>query len=387
MSPVEGQAEKSPAEGRPLGSPPQRFPRRKAVFALLLVVLWGAFLALAGELHFRLRDFRVGRTNPYVQKSEALTAMLQREFDQSLWEVRWWKYRPRAAVKISNELIDLSISTNALGLRGPEVRLPKPAGVYRLVCVGGSTTFEGVADDKTYPALLERKLREHFGTDRIEVINCGVSGLDSGGERRKLPDYLALEPDLLLEYNGANDICLAMFPRFREEANLGQKLLRRSRLVETLWNRCLQPPEGEIKERYLGQVMANLQALIDAARAGRRAIVFSTFCRPEPSLLSREQQQFLEYDLCHTWGGGANFVTFATYCRLIDLYNRELEQMCRRRGVPCLPVAVNFAGQSSHFVDICHLDPQGIEEKAEIIFQGLVPHIEGAVRASVAAGR
>lgn len=56
--------------------------------------------------------------------------------------------------------------------------VPKPRDKYRIICIGGSTTFEGSTNNSTYPALLENKLNNYFHCDRIEVLNCGISGLN-----------------------------------------------------------------------------------------------------------------------------------------------------------------------------------------------------------------
>jgi len=40
--------------------------------------------------------------------------------------------------------------------------VPKPAGVFRIACVGGSTTVEGPHNELTYPNYLERMLGARF---------------------------------------------------------------------------------------------------------------------------------------------------------------------------------------------------------------------------------
>lgn len=99
-----------------------------------------------------------------------------------------------------------STRVNALGLRGPEIQATKPAGVFRILCMGGSTTYgHGVTDEQTWPALLEHKLRE-AGWSQVQVINGGVFAwgmehiLVTLGERR----LAELQPDLVLVYSGWN---------------------------------------------------------------------------------------------------------------------------------------------------------------------------------------
>ena len=103
---------------------------------------------------------------------------------------------------------------DALGLRGPEVAIPKPAGTYRIVCIGGSTTYTMVQDDAdAYPAQLERILRERYGDAQVEVINAGVGGWSSWECLIDLElRVIDLQPDLLVVYHGINDVHPRLVP-------------------------------------------------------------------------------------------------------------------------------------------------------------------------------
>jgi lysophospholipase L1-like esterase len=72
-----------------------------------------------------------------------------------------------------------AISTDDNGLRPPHHPVDKPAGAFRLMALGCSTTFGwGVADAETYPARLESLAREG-GQAKVEVINGGQPGYTS----------------------------------------------------------------------------------------------------------------------------------------------------------------------------------------------------------------
>ena len=101
------------------------------------------------------------------------------------------------------------VHVNSQGFRGPEVTLEKPAGVTRIMAVGGSTTFDSdvTGDHKAWPARLAVHLAELFPKRRFEVINAGVPGY------RALADVIRLEttlyqfkPDIIILYQGHNDI-------------------------------------------------------------------------------------------------------------------------------------------------------------------------------------
>ena len=97
---------------------------------------------------------------------------------------------------------------NALGFRGPELVVSKPATAFRIACLGGSTTYgQGVEDWRlTYPALLEDSLRA-WGVSQVETVNAGVPGYSSYESLINLEFRVAdLQPDVLFFYEAINDI-------------------------------------------------------------------------------------------------------------------------------------------------------------------------------------
>lgn len=97
---------------------------------------------------------------------------------------------------------------NSFGFRGREFSISKPDNTYRIVALGGSTTYSQGVDDfeNSYPSLLENHLRES-GFDAVEVINAGVSGYTSHQNLINLQfRVLPLLPDLIIIYQGFNDI-------------------------------------------------------------------------------------------------------------------------------------------------------------------------------------
>lgn len=104
------------------------------------------------------------------------------------------------------------IAIDGLGLRGPEVAIPKPPGVVRILCLGDSTTFgvwrNGVLDVRfttSYPSELERVLHERGRRD-VEVVNGGVMGYTTAHALRLLVTKLrAVAPDVITIRLGNND--------------------------------------------------------------------------------------------------------------------------------------------------------------------------------------
>lgn len=104
-------------------------------------------------------------------------------------------------------------SINSLGYRGPEVAVPKPAGVYRILCVGNSVTVGvNIHNDTTYPGILQCFFdAAPVAGRRVEVVNAGVPGYLSDHQcYRMLHDFPRLQPDCIVFLMGEADICAAL---------------------------------------------------------------------------------------------------------------------------------------------------------------------------------
>lgn len=96
---------------------------------------------------------------------------------------------------------------NSAGYRGEEIVLPKPAGEFRIVCLGGSTTYDEAIEDyrNAYPALLEKELRARGLS--VTVVNAGFPGWSSRETLLNIALRVRyIEPDLLVLYDGFNDL-------------------------------------------------------------------------------------------------------------------------------------------------------------------------------------
>lgn len=118
---------------------------------------------------------------------------------------------------------------NSLGFRGEDITIEKPEGVFRIVCLGASTTYgDGVASYlDAYPYQLQQYLHEQ-GFTRVEVINAGVPGYTTW---ELLINFefrvLDLDPDLVIVYEGVNDVATRMVwpPSAYRGDNSGSRIL------------------------------------------------------------------------------------------------------------------------------------------------------------------
>ncbi|HTE06258.1 MAG TPA: SGNH/GDSL hydrolase family protein, partial [Planctomycetota bacterium] len=177
-----------------------RRPRRSAV-GLVLVLLATAFLAT--EVAFRISDAMAGRDASFYLPQDLSSRM----YDPHPYLGMVLRPGVSGGGKYKYHI-------NALGMRGREITREKPPGVYRIACLGSSTTYGtgATSDEFTYPARLEmllNKISAAGGTDdgRIyEVLNCGVSGWNTADSLVNLElRILDLQPDAVLAYDAAND--------------------------------------------------------------------------------------------------------------------------------------------------------------------------------------
>ncbi|HOH30204.1 MAG TPA: SGNH/GDSL hydrolase family protein, partial [Candidatus Hydrogenedentes bacterium] len=267
---------------------------------------------------------------------------------------------------------------NNYGFRDADIIVPKPAGTYRILCVGASTTEEGPVNDLTYPAILETLLNKHFGFNRIDVVNCGLSGMNSLKHRMRVGDYLALDPDLIVLYNAVNDICHDLYPIWVKDASPLQKRLRESVFLRRYFGQILLPDRSRMRADIEHSKISNLEFFIRYFRKHQVDVAVCSFAAPSPDALSRVERDYYEYYTVLEWTG--RYSNFECYLTALRLYNEALHGLCEKENVLYIPVEENMRDGVVMFGDICHLRNPGIEKKAGIIADALIPRIEKAAR-------
>jgi len=111
-------------------------------------------------------------------------------------------------------LLEFDIKNDSLGFRTPERPFEKAPNVKRIITLGGSTTWEGAVNDRTWPALLEKKLNAYYEKSgaRVEIINLSVDMASSPMSLVNLA-FTGIEyhPDLVISSDGVNDSFLLGF--------------------------------------------------------------------------------------------------------------------------------------------------------------------------------
>ena len=97
---------------------------------------------------------------------------------------------------------------NSTGYRDDEIVVPKPQGEFRIVCLGGSTTYTCCVGHYgySYPNCLERELHER-GYTNVNVINAGGDGWSSYETLINFAFRVQdLDPDVIFIRDGLNDV-------------------------------------------------------------------------------------------------------------------------------------------------------------------------------------
>ncbi len=92
------------------------------------------------------------------------------------------------------------------GLNPEKFLKEKTAKTFRIVCLGESTTAGFPFDCQTpFPVQLRYLLTQAYPDYHFEVLNAGISAVNSFTVLDLLPDILAASPDLILIYMGHNE--------------------------------------------------------------------------------------------------------------------------------------------------------------------------------------
>jgi lysophospholipase L1-like esterase len=137
-----------------------------------------------------------------------------------------YRMRPHLQFEFANPYNGFrgTVHTNALGLRGGEVAVPKPPGAVRILFIGDSMTAGLEVDDgDTFAAVCGRALG---GTPRVETVNAGVRGYNLDNILGYLvTDGMRLQPDIVVYTFTDNDLtALADYTPEKSDWSRGSKL-------------------------------------------------------------------------------------------------------------------------------------------------------------------
>lgn len=285
------------------------------------------------------------------------------------------------------------------GFRFPEMSRARRPGVYRIACMGGSTTYEPyVPVDSTYVAYLEEYLNRRFPGRPIEVLNAGVGAYNSADTfarfHFKVLDYA---PDMVVNYDGINDVwpmlCKGPFESdlrharkvmepFEPPSRLASALARRSFAFRVLYFKLrlggTVPSIMDLTYEPFDMTVATYEAA--STRAFRRNLEDTAFiCKGrgiELVLCTFAADEFQT-------GRDPARDPYALLMRGVDDLNKVTASVARELSLPLIDLDRAMprnepAAKEAHryFTDICHTSRRGNRAKANLIGQGIVPILE-----------
>jgi lysophospholipase L1-like esterase len=235
----------------------------------------------------------------------------------------YWRLRPNQTgfVWMGNQSFRSPESRiNNLGTRGADIR-PGVNGANRILMLGDSFTFgDGVRDDETFSAVVQRTLG-----DTVEVVNAGVPGYGIFQAQRLLQRLgPMLRPVVVVITVPTGDIFRQPFATPDQERAYLDAERRRKRI------------------RDLSQFAALLYRTYDAARVRFDAEPVdlpseqSTVADQFAGLWRADQQRLLAMAvLCRTWGGRLVVVAWPQHRQpeCDDLLTSGIEQLAEQHGI------------------------------------------------------
>ncbi len=285
---------------------------------------------------------------------------------------------------------------NSLGYRNDEFSIKKPEGVFRIVAIGGSSTYTiSVKDnEKIFTSQLERILQDKYGYDNVKVINAGVGGYNSWESLINLEfRVLDLDPDLIIIYHGTNDVQTRFVdPKSYSGDNSGRRkqwrspnipileqsalfriLLRNSGITSQVGignfvdsNTSYKPnsvidkdPFGLLKKNPPVYFERNLNNMVAVSRANGAEIMFAT------------------------WAHSPNFGDYAStphYEQGFRENNEVAKEVAQINGIPMFDFASKMPNDRAYWADGRHVNELGAEKKAELFAEFI--HNSGLIKNS-----
>jgi lysophospholipase L1-like esterase len=296
-----------------------------------------------------------------------------------LWAIPWESYRPNSSLDLKVGDDQFVVQINSLGYRTHEYSVKKPPGTFRVVCVGGSTTFQGRSNDETYPAILEARLRQKYPNLTIEVLNLGISGIQSGFWLSREQALFELEPDVVLQYEGVNDIAWRALPAYAKSHTWTTRA-RTRRLAQHLF-----PLDPRKLDTEYETTIGNLRQMANLCHKHGAIHFAASFAAPDYGRAPEDFRQYLDVNTAGWTKDTFPLSNFREYARLIERYNSFFVQ-AMQAGQVHGPLIHRDITNPDWFVDLCHFTQDGINRMAEAFLPAVSEVIDTRAQAPSSTG-
>lgn len=271
-------------------------------------------------------------------------------------------------------------------LNGPggdrNIITPKPDGLFRVACLGASTTgnylqYEG--ENCSYPLALERLLHKRFTGRQIEVNNCGMGGRTSA---EILIDFalniIDTQPDMIVLYHAYNDLRPSMVEPFASDYSHA-----RTTLGETYSQFKFISKLPDLPLHFYHAILAKLFPYTNIRNDMLRAISKGTVSMDASFAGTETYKRNLAHiiNLCqannikvvcatfayHMHGTTAEDTTVRKYFDGVQLENEAMSELAREHDLPLVDVAERMPKEDRYFMDTIHFSHEGMDYLAKLL--------------------
>jgi lysophospholipase L1-like esterase len=351
-------------------SPNKKLNILKTVYLILVGII---ITGLCCEMYFVIgRRWSRNRVIEYGKNRGGIYAvqLLVIGYVESLWEVKDKKYKANASLVKTIGEDRYVIKTNSQGFRNKEFEIKKPKNVYRIICIGASTTFQGRTNDDTYPALLENQLRRKYPDLNIEVLNFGISGTFSDHWLNEPEKLFKFQPNLIIQYNAVNDISWRHMTWHNNACvNKIWYLWRRGLNLSFLLQKIF-PPDASLLDNCFISTLQNFQKMGAEAKSRGIDYIVGSFATPDYNLASEPFKEYLDYIVQKVSGRALNLKYYSSYYDFLSRYNKLFHLYVGQNNLTAVFVDESIS-HPDLFVDVCHMTPEGIEKLADTFYEGV----------------
>ena len=271
-----------------------------------------------------------------------------------------------------------------------DIAVPKPEGLIRVNCLGGSTTGNYIVyKDKSfsYPMELENILRMQFPDKEIEVNNFGQGAWTSA---ELLINLLLVtmdtKPDIVIIYHAYNDLPVSLTPGFQSDYSHAKKSLGETFYLYRLASFIPHFPLAFYNFFITKLFHQNIRySLLESVSKGR-------VCLEGGFKGTATYKRNIEYiiNICNAHGIYVALSTFSHYLyneiknnRLhkkyregVILENRAIRELAEKYSIPLVDNFSLVPSEDKYFVDSIHFTPEGMNLLARNISSSVIEFIK-----------
>lgn len=285
--------------------------------------------------------------------------------------------------------------------RSQKCKIPKPPNVYRILCLGGSTTAGTVLRGtgalvspgqriEGYPRLLAQRLKEQYRNEKIqiEVMNAGMAWYTT---QHSIIQYLFFleqtDPDLVILFHGINDLIASfVLPPYSSSpyradyghfygalANVRYPKTFEKFLSQFFYYDLFHPDEKPISFsdfKSHKSFRRNLETIIAITKYQGKRLILSNQAH---CFIGQNETDvdFLAFPRSFLVGDGL-YADEKSWHQGMEFFNRISEKTASAFEIPFVDQASACRGKKELFIDCVHMNRKGVSSIANLFFNKIL---------------